>query len=404
MEAFVLKLAQLVLIFLAVVKADMTFYAVGVGQGESCIIQCPNQKDLVIVDMGATGPKYVTHEYIRYLLKEKFHAAESGKRIHVLVTHSHVDHYNYIDKVFDRYLLPNVQEVILGGRYEDYKDMQIRNWLEHNIRNLYSINNQEKCFGNSDCALTPTWTRYAAYIMRKLFQKGGIAGARDPWQFCGSSDDVEFTVLGANIANRKKDANGKSVILKVRYNSWSILMSGDFENVNAQKELMSKWKWHSSIFKANYYKAAHHGAWTRLEPNYPKLLSLIRPQKVYISHGYPALSKYHHPNSTTIDHLIALNSIVTIDPNTNKPFVYWNSSKLGIDIPSPGCTTTLTTGMNKAIYETCRVIDSQNKQVCQDIRISTNGKTDKTSYEDVPKKYVNKNSKGITKLPFLCNA
>ena len=230
MEAFVLKLAQLVLIFLAVVKADMTFYAVGVGQGESCIIQCPNQKDLVIVDMGATGPKYVTHEYIRYLLKEKFHAAESGKRIHVLVTHSHVDHYNYIDKVFDRYLLPNVQEVILGGRYEDYKDMQIRNWLEDNIRNLYSINNQEKCFGNSDCALTPTWTRYA------------------------------------------------------------------------------------------------------------------------------------------------------------------------------GCTTTLTTGMNKAIYETCRVIDSQNKQVCQDIRISTNGKTDKTSYEDVPKKYVNENSKRITKSPFLCNA
>ena len=36
--------------------AEMTVYAVGVGQGDSNNIVCPNGKDILLVDMGTTGP------------------------------------------------------------------------------------------------------------------------------------------------------------------------------------------------------------------------------------------------------------------------------------------------------------------------------------------------------------
>ena len=36
--------------------AEMTVYTVGVGQGDSNNIVCPNGKDILLVDMGATGP------------------------------------------------------------------------------------------------------------------------------------------------------------------------------------------------------------------------------------------------------------------------------------------------------------------------------------------------------------
>ena len=370
----------LAVLMLGLVRADMTFYAVAVGQGDSCIIQCPNRKDIVVLDMGATVPQYVKQPYITYLLKERFQAASSGKSIHIVVSHSHIDHYSYIPKAIDSELLPNLKEVILGGSYNGY-GKSMHEWLESSVKNVYTINNENKCFGNSQCTPTSTnlRTRYAATNFSRKFENATISqkyvGVSDPWQFCGS--DVQFTVLGANIGSTP---NGKSVILKVKYNSWSIVMSGDFEMIGPQQELMEKWP--ASTLKSNYYKVAHHGAWTAKKPNIPALLNAIQPQKVYISQGYPSLSKFHHPNSTTITNLLALNSIVKIDPNTNKPFVYWDSSKEEVVV--------MKSGMNRAIYETCRIFNSGNQtQVCQDVWIRTDGRQDETLYMDVPKEYVN---------------
>ena len=352
------------------VHADMSFYAVAVGQGDSSIIQCPNKQDILILDMGATHPQYVVPAYITNLLKEKFNASSSGVRIHVVVSHSHTDHYGYLSRAIDDQLLPNVQEIILGGKYDGYGN-SFRSWLESNVKNVYTINNEKMCFGNDNCSLTNSLTRAKATVWRKLDDGNSVS---DPWQFCSSSS-VKFTVLGANIGNTE---NGKSVILKITYNSWSMLMSGDFEMILPQEELIDKW---SSSLKSNYYKVAHHGAWTDKKPNIPKLLDAIQPQKVYISQGYPSLSLFHHPNKVTIDNLLALDSIVKIDASTNAPFVYWDSDK--------SKSIVMESGMDRAIYETCRVYYPNNQtQFCQDIWIKTDGQTDVTTYVAVPLKYM----------------
>ena len=349
----------------------MTFYVVAVGQGDSCIIQCPNGKDVLILDMGASFPRFENHTYVNYLLKETFRANQSGKNIHILISHSHTDHYDYFKATLDDDLLPNVRAFIMGGNYTGY-NKDFRAWLEQSLGDRrYVINNGVKCFGNSNCSMTQLSTGKLADFR----SKEDIAAKKtsDPWQFCSGSSDVTFTVLGANIGT---NPNGESVILKIRYQSWSILMSGDFENVTPQKEIMDHYA--PSKFKSDYYKVAHHGAWTAKKPNMPALLDLIQPSRVYISQGYPLLPKYHHPNSVTIEHLRNLSSIVEIDPSTNAPFVYWDGDKSDV--------VTLKGGLNRAIYETCRSIVGE-KEVCNDINITSNGHSDSTAYVDVPTKY-----------------
>lgn len=366
------KLLAPLLLFLLrltwLVSADMSFYAIAVGQGDSCIIQCPNGRDVVMVDMGATSPQYINPDYITYLLKERFNAAKSGKNLHVVISHSHTDHYSYVSRALDSDLLVNLREVILGGNYSNY-GATLPKWLEQNVKNVYTVNNQKKCFGNTNCTLTSPLTGAPVRVLRDG------ATVSDPWQLCGSTT-VKFTVLGANIGNTE---NGQSIVLKIKYYSWSMLMSGDFEMVTPQQELMEAWP--ASALQANYYKVAHHGAWTTKKPNLPDLLDLIRPQKVYISQGHPYLSKFHHPDIQTYENLIALDSIVKISPSSNSPFVYWDDDDKDF--------VTLKSGLGRAIYETCRqYIPSNNTQVCQDIWIQTNGHTDTTTYVHVPTQYL----------------
>ena len=349
----------------------MTFYAVAVGQGDSCIIQCPNKQDIVIIDMGAKGPQYVGADYLTHLLKERFNAGESGMRIHLVVSHPHIDHYTFVKSALDDpALLPNLQQVILGGEFAGY-GKTLTTWLTEKVDRVYTINDAQKCFGNTNCTLTDPRT---GAVLRNTGGDGVGSGA-DPWQLCSSSS-VKFTVLGANIGTTE---NGQSVILKIAYGtSWSFLTSGDFEMVTPQQELMEKWT--QNTLKSTYYKVAHHGAWTDKKPNIPDLLQLIQPEKVYISQGYPSLSKFHHPNVQTYQNLIALDSIVKIPPSSNKPFVYWDDDSV-----------VLSQGLDRAIYETCRQFDPNTQvEVCQDIVIVTDGRQDNTTYVDVPDSYVKK--------------
>lgn len=363
-----LKLALLLLVELVFPArgADMSFYAIAVGQGDSCIIECPNGQDIVIIDMGATQPQFINPDYITFLLKQRFGAASSRKNIHIIISHSHTDHYSYLTRALDSDLLKNVQEVILGGNFANY-GRTLPKWLKQNVKNIYTVNNEEKCFGNDKCTMTSPKTGAPVEVLRN-----GVA-VSDPWQLCGSS--VEFTVLGANIGNSE---NGQSIVLKIRYSSWSMITSGDFEMVTPQKELMQMWP--ASTFKATYYKVAHHGAWTDKKPNLPDLLNLIQPQKVYISQGHPELSKFHHPDIQTYENLIALNSIQKISASSNAPFVYWDDDSQDY--------VTLKAGLGRAIYETCRqYFPGNGTQLCQDIWIKTDGNLDTTTYVTVPSSY-----------------
>ena len=352
----------------------MTVYAMAVGQGDGNIILCPNGKDVLIVDMGGKNPVFNTRDYGTYLLKEKFGVVSGNKNIHIVVSHPYDDHYNQLTAM-DSELIPRVSEIVLGGSIQNYSTYFVK-WLNDSGFPVYTINGGAKCFGNDEC----TWTKAAEFPsridsslsehLRRTASSGG-----DPWQFCGS--DVSITALGANIG-KTENLHTKCVVLKLVYKQWSVLMSGDFEGKSQQRELVNRWQ---NNLQSTYYKLAHHGAWTdEYQANLPELLAKIRPKRAYVSHGYPGLSSFHHPNCQTIRHLLALGTIDTVQGGLNTPYVCWNDTTSSVAMSS-------SEGSGYAIYETCRT-EKDGKQMCKDIMIETDGVSDQTKFVDVPSKYI----------------
>ena len=358
----------------------MTVYAMAVGQGDGNIILCPNGRDVLIVDMGAKNLIFNTRDYGTYLLKEKFGVVSEKKNVHIVVSHPHNDHYNQLTTAIDSELIPRVSEIVLSGYIKDYSKYFVK-WLNESGLPVYTINSGAKCFGNDQCSWTKVEFPGRSASSSKHLNRAvsGASAGGDPWQFCGS--DVIITALGANIAITE-NLNMKSVILKLVYNQWSLLMSGDFEGKAQQLELVNHWQ---DNLQSTYYKIAHHGAWTaEYKANLPELLARIRPKRVYASHAYPSLSSYHHPNCQTIQHLLALGTIDSIKGslNTSPPYyVCWNDTRRSVMMSSTE------EGDGYAIYETCHE-EKGGKQMCQDIVIETDGVDDQTKFVDVPAKYV----------------
>ena len=352
--------------------SSLTVYAMAVGQGDGNIILCPNGRDVLIVDMGGKGPVFNTRDYGAYLLKEKFGVMSRNKTIHIVVSHPHNDHYNQLTTAIDRELLPRVSEIVLGGYVSDYSGYFVK-WLSGINVPVYTINSGRNCFGNDQCA----WTKAEFSATRsssERLKRAAMSGS-DRWQFCGS--DVTVTVLGANIATTS-NFNMKSVVLKLVHKKWSLLMSGDFEGKHQQMELIQRWP---NQLQSTYYKLAHHGSWTdAYEANCLELLKRIRPKRVYVSHGYPSLSRYHHPNCQTFQHLLDVGSLDTIKGGLTAPYVCWNDNTSSV-------MTCPLEGDGLAIYETCRR-ERSGRQMCQDIMIVSDGFNDKTRYIDVPAKYI----------------
>ena len=354
----------------------MTVYAMAVGQGDGNIILCPNGKDVLIVDMGGKNPVFNTRNYGTYLLKEKFTVISQKKNIHIVVSHPHNDHYNQLTTAIDSELIPRVSEIVLSGYIKDYSSY-FQKWLNSSSFPVYTINNGAKCFGNDQCV----WTKVELPGTSSSEHLKWAISSGDPWQFCGS--DVRITALGANIAITE-NLNMKSVILKLVYKQWSLLLSGDFEGKRQQLELVNRWQ---NELQSSYYKLAHHGSWTeQYEANLPELLAKIRPKRVYVSHGYPSLSSYHHPNCQTVRHLLALDTLDTVKGGLNTLYVCWNDTTRSVAPPSPERD-------GYAIYETCH-IEKNGNQICKDIMIETDGMNDQTQFVDVPPKYIRPHDRG----------
>ena len=365
---------------------NLTVYAMAVGQGDGNIILCPNGRDVLIVDMGAKGSQYATKNYGAYLLKEKFKVVENDMKIHVVITHTDEDHYNFLrESVFeDQDILKQVQEIVIGNKFEKY-GKRFQGWIEDtaNLPHVYTINNGTECFGNRQCA----WT--LAYPSRDRPMPSMSSIREDPWQFCG--DDIDVAVLGANLcvpSSRRvgacvgDSANSKSVVLRLAYNEWSLFLSGDFEGVSQQKHFLERWLNVPSMLRSTYYKVSHHGAWTAKKANSEELLKAVSPKRAYVSQGHPITTfciKYIHPRCEVLDNLISLN---TIDKTTSKnSLICWQDMGKSFG--------RLERREGYAIYETCREYDVANdRQICHDIMITTNGRDDHTSYVSVPDDYV----------------
>jgi competence protein ComEC len=215
---------------------------IDVGQGDSILIQTPNNKN-ILIDAGTSsyGPKI--SNYLR---------SRGINKIDVLIaTHPHADHIGGMSHIIENF----------------------------NIGSIYMPN---------VASTTKTFENLLLTIQSKgLTIKTAKAGVLI------EIDSAVTAQLIAPNSSKYNDVNQYSAVLKVTYNATSFIFTGDAGQLSEQEMLNSGYN-----LKADVLKVGHHGSSTSTTQAF---LSAIAPKYAIITVG--ANNRYGHPNDLVLNRL-----------------------------------------------------------------------------------------------------
>lgn len=136
--------------------------------------------------------------------------------------------------------------------------------------------------------------------------KINIVGANDPVcpQIIHIEKDIYFDILWPNTSKliTENSLNNNSIVCKLHYNNFSILFTGDIEEI-AEKQILQEYQNNLNILNSMILKVAHHGSKTSTTEEF---LKVVKPRIALI--GVGENNKFGHPNEDVIDRLKAMNT------------------------------------------------------------------------------------------------
>lgn len=220
-----------------------------VSHGDAVLLQ--DGKRNVMVDVGDSKN--------RMLLEQKL-AKYDVKRVNtVIVSHHHKDHMGNIFTVAGKYGVSNIYD---NGNVNTGNKNSIK---LHDILSKGNYNNRVLKAGD---------------VIK--FDKGYYMEVLSPGSFLQADKRI------------KNDQNNNSVVLKLHYGDFTMLLTGDIE---APTEALL-YKKYGSELKSDVLKVGHHGSKTS---SYYKFIEQVKPQYALISCG--DFAKYHHPNQNVVGSL-----------------------------------------------------------------------------------------------------
>ena len=230
-----------------IASGEIEIHHIAVGQADSTLIITPDG-ETILIDTGDWRDD--GDEVISYL-------TDIGvKRIdHLVATHPHADH--------------------IGGH-----DAVIRTYeSEYNgIGNIY------------DAGTTTTSNTFEEYIDAVEATNNEIFTVERGDTLPISDQNVSVTVLNPRDGDRKGDIHKNSVALRVQYNGFGYLTTGDMEK-STEKILVR-----NTNVTADVYQAGHHGSRTSSSSTFIQAMS---PEIAIISSAKD--SQYGHPHEETIE-------------------------------------------------------------------------------------------------------
>lgn len=220
-----------------------------VEHGDAILLQ--DDKRNIMVDVGDRKN--------RQLLEQKLSKYGVNRIKSVIVSHHHKDHMGNIFTVAGRYGVSNIYD---NGNVNNGNKNSIK---LHNILSKGEYNNRVLKSGD---------------VVQ--IDKGYYFEVLSPGEFLQADKRI------------KNDQNNNSVVLKLHYGDFTMLLTGDIE---APTEALLYKKYGSSL-KSDVLKVGHHGSKTS---SYYKFIEQVKPQYALISCG--DFVKYHHPNKNVVGSL-----------------------------------------------------------------------------------------------------
>jgi competence protein ComEC len=223
--------------------APLVVKVLDVGQGDAILIRTPEQT--ILVDTGDTPAK---EKVVSYIKRENITSIDK-----VIITHPHADHLGGIQAVLENFPVKQIYDsgqVTTSGIYKQY---------------LKTVQNKKISFS--------------------LLEAGSEMGI---------GQGISLKVLAPEkpfITGSDSDLNNNSIVLKLVYGGFSMLLTGDAEK-ESEKRMVKRF---SGDLKSTILKSGHHGSSSSSSTAF---LKAVAPDAVIISLG--ANNEYHHPHPSTI--------------------------------------------------------------------------------------------------------
>ena len=234
---------------------NLEIHFLDVGQGDSCFIITPNHKTILIDGGGSTSNTFDVGKdtLIPYLLDKGY-----TKLDYILISHFDQDHVGGI--------LPVLEEFKVGQVFITKQEEKSENY-ETFLEIVKEKNLKVREVKAGDKITIGEVTFHILWPMEK---------------------QIEENIL-----------NNNAMVMKLQYKSFSMLFTGDIEEV-AEKKILDTYKNHLDMLKATVLKVAHHGSKSSSTEEFLKAVN----SKVAII-GVGENNMFGHPNNAVLERLQA---------------------------------------------------------------------------------------------------
>ena len=249
------KIILLIILLIGIYQfpKDLEIHFLDVGQGDSCFIITPNRKTILIDGGGSTSSTFDVGKdtLIPYLLDKGYTNLD-----YVFISHFDQDHVGGI--------LPVLEELHVGQVF---------------------ISKQEEKSEN--------YKTFLELVKKKKLKMQEVkAGDKI------TIEDVSFQILWPIEKQiEENQLNNNAMVMKLQYKSFSMLFTGDIEEV-AEKKILDTYQNHLEILKATVLKVAHHGSKSSSTEEFLKAVN----SKVAMI-GVGENNMFGHPNNVVLERL-----------------------------------------------------------------------------------------------------
>ena len=222
-------------------NSPLTVKILDIGQGDAILIQAGGQN--VLVDTGDIEHREKMVEYIR-----KAGITTIDK---VIITHPHADHLGGMPGIMDNFKVGHI-------------------------------------YDSGKTGTTALYRKYLSIVSKKNIPFTVVT----PGTEIVITNDIKLKFFAPDHSLlAEEEINNSSIVAKLIYNKFSMLLTGDAEKES--EELMLKN--YAGELKSNVLKAGHHGSNTSSSVGF---LKAVGPEAAVISLG--ANNDYHHPHPATL--------------------------------------------------------------------------------------------------------
>ncbi len=243
-------------------QSNLKIYFVDVGQGDSTCIVTPKNK-VILIDGGGNSKDenydIGKQTLLPYLLDKKINKID-----YCIVSHFDSDHCGGLMYILKKL---KVKNIIIGKQYEEYENYKefIKIAKDKKI-NIRVVEAGEKITIEKNLYIDVLWP----INREKMVIQNAI--------------------------------NNNSLVFKLRYINFSMLFTGDIEEI-AEKEILDKYKENTEFLKSTILKVAHHGSKTSSTKEF---INIVKPKYAVIGVGKD--NKFGHPSNVTIENLKTINT------------------------------------------------------------------------------------------------